>query len=235
MTETANLRKNFISNPTANGIVFKGYKSGLTLIIPEIGPFETYMEELRNQLEQSKDFFKGAEITLKTGNRQLLDDERSFLFQLIKDAGMTVQWKTEELESLKKDKKTQPIDHRNLIPSVTIRKTVRSGQRIEFDGNILVMGDVNPGAEIIASGDILVLGKLRGTAHAGAKGDRLAEIFAFQIKPVQIRIAGVYTRAPETEREKENRYFRPEVAVIKDEQIVVAKVNQNYFNQKYKY
>jgi septum site-determining protein MinC len=235
MTETANLRNKPNSNP-ANGIVFKGYKSGLTLIIPEIGPFDIYMDELRNQLEKSKGFFKGAKITLKTGKRRLLDNERSFLFQLISDAGMTAQWKADELlEPSKKDKKKQPIDHRNLIPSVTIRKTVRSGQRIEFDGNILVMGDVNPGAEIVASGDILVLGKLRGTAHAGAKGDKMAEIFAFQIRPVQIRIAEVYTRAPEMEREKETRYFRPEVAVIRDEQIVVEKVNQNYFNQKYKY
>lgn len=234
MTKTVNLRKELNSNPP-NGIVFKGYKSGLTLIIPEIGPFETYMDELRNQLDQSKDFFKGAVITLKTGNRQLLDHERSFLFQLISDAGMTVQWKTDGLEPMKREKKKEPIDQKNLIPSVTIRKTVRSGQRIEFDGNILIMGDVNPGAEIIASGDILVLGKLRGTAHAGAKGDKAAEIFAFQIKPVQIRIAEVYTRAPETEREKEPRHFRPEAAMIRDEQIVVEKVNQNYFNQKYKY
>ncbi len=234
MTETANMRKELNSNPS-NGIVFKGYKSGLTLIIPEIGPFKTYMDDLRNHLDQSKDFFKGAKITLKTGNRQLLDEEQAFLFQLISDAGMIVQRKVDELDSVRKDKKTQPIEQGNLISSITIRKTVRSGQRIEYDGNILVMGDVNPGAEIIASGDIIVLGKLRGTAHAGAKGDKLAEVFAFQIRPVQIRIAGVYTRAPEKERENEARYLRPEVAMIKDEQIVVEKVNQNYFNQKYKY
>lgn len=234
MTETANLRKDPDLNPLS-GIVFKGYKSGLTLIIPEIGSFEAYMDELRGHLNNSKDFFKGAKITLKTGNRQLLDDEQASLLQLISDAGMTVQRKNDELETVKKDKKKQPIDQGNLIPSVTICKTVRSGQRIEYDGNILIMGDVNPGAEIVASGHILVLGKLRGTAHAGAKGDQQAEIFAFQIRPVQIRIAGVYTRAPEIEREKEARFFRPEVAMIKDEQIVVEKVNQNYFNQKYKY
>ncbi len=233
MTETANLQQDQNYN-TLNGIVFKGYKSGLTLIIPETGPFESYMNELRNHLSHSKDFFKGAKITLKTGDRKLLDQERAFLFQLIKDAGMIVRT-TDDGEATKKEKKKQTIDQGSLIPSITIRKTVRSGQRIEYDGNILVMGDVNPGAEIIASGDIMVLGKLRGTAHAGAKGDQLSQIFAFQIKPVQIRIAGVYTRAPEKEREKEPRYFGPEVAVIRDEQIVVEKVTQNYFNQKYKY
>lgn len=235
MTETANLRQDRNPSPL-NGIVFKGYKSGLTLIIPETGSFESYLNELRNHLDHSKDFFKGAKITLKIGNRQLLDEEHAFLFQLISDAGMIVQQpKNDELETLKKDKKKQPIDQGNLIPSVTIRKTVRSGQRIEYDGNIIVMGDVNPGAEIVASGDIVVLGKLRGTAHAGAKGDKKAEVFAFQIKPVQIRIGEVYTRAPEKEREKDSRYFGPEIAVIRNEQIVVEKATLNYFNQKYKY
>lgn len=234
MTETANLQQNNSPYPV-DSIVFKGYKSGLTLIIPETGSFEDYMDALRNQLDHSKDFFKGAKITLKIGNRQLLDEERAFLFQLIKNAGMIVQRTTDDLEAPKKEKVKRQIDQKNLVSSLTVRKTVRSGQRIEYEGNILVMGDVNPGGEIIASGDIVVLGKLRGTAHAGAKGDKLAEIFAFQIKPVQIRIAGVFTRAPEKEREKETRYFGPEVAKIRDDQIVVEKVTQNYFNQKNKY
>ena len=234
MIEMANLPRNNNHNPI-DSIVFKGYKSGLTLIIPETGSFEEYMDALRKQLDQSKDFFKGAKITLKTGNRQLLDEERAFLLQLIKDAGMSVQRTTDDFETPKKEKTKRQIDQKNLIPSITIRKTVRSGQRIEYEGNILVLGDVNPGAEIIATGDIVVLGKLRGTAHAGAKGDVLAEIYAFQIKPVQIRIAGVFTRAPEKEREKETRYFGPEVAKIRDDQIVVEKATQNYFNQKYKY
>lgn len=233
MTETANFQQN--SNfSSADGIVFKGYKSGLTLIIPETGPFEEYMVALRHQLDQSKDFFKGAKITLKMGNRHLLDEERASLLELIKNAGMVIQ-RTDDPETPKKERAKRQIDQKSLIPSITIRKTVRSGQRIEYEGNILVMGDVNPGGEVIATGDIVVLGKLRGTAHAGAKGDRLAEIFAFQIKPVQIRIAEVFTRAPEKEREQETRYFGPEAAKIKDDQIVVEKVTQNYFNQKYKY
>lgn len=234
MTETANLQQNNNSSP-ADGIVFKGYKSGLTLIIPETGSFEEYMEALRNQLDQSKDFFKGAKITLKMGNRRLLDEERAFLLELIKNAGMVIQRTADDPETPKKERAKRQIDQKSLIPSLTIRKTVRSGQRIEYEGNILVMGDVNPGGEVIATGDIVVLGKLRGTAHAGAKGDRLAEIFAFQIKPVQIRIAEVFTRAPEKEREQETRYFGPEAAKIRDDQIVVEKVTQNYFNQKYKY
>ena len=56
-------------------------------------------------------------------------------------------------------------------PTLLVRRTLRSGQRVRFDGNVVVLGDVNPGAEITARGDIVVMGWIRGLAHAGADGD----------------------------------------------------------------
>ena len=50
------------------------------------------------------------------------------------------------------------------------RGSLRNGQKIEFDGSVVVVGDVNPGAEIKATGNIIVLGQLKGMAHAGCKG-----------------------------------------------------------------
>ena len=50
--------------------------------------------------------------------------------------------------------------------------SLRSGQRIEFEGSLVIIGDVNAGAEVIAGENIVVLGTLRGLAHAGAKGKR---------------------------------------------------------------
>ena len=65
--------------------------------------------------------------------------------------------------------------------TLLVRRTIRSGQRLHYDGNVVVMGDVNPGAEIVCSGDILVLGALRGVAHAGAEGKTDAIVFAFRL------------------------------------------------------
>ena len=67
--------------------------------------------------------------------------------------------------------------------------SLRSGQRLEFDGSIVIIGDVNAGAEVIASENIVILGILRGLAHAGAKGNKDAIIEAEEIEAVQIRIA----------------------------------------------
>lgn len=78
-----------------------------------------------------------------------------------------------------------------------IPHTVRSGQRILHNGPVIVNGDVNAGSEVVAAGDVVILGKLRGVAHAGANGDETARIFARSLQPPQLRIAGLYARAPE--------------------------------------
>lgn len=69
--------------------------------------------------------------------------------------------------------------------------SLRSGQRIEFEGSLVIIGDVNPGAEVIAGENIIVLGDLRGLAHAGAKGNRDAIIEAVAIYATQLRIADI--------------------------------------------
>lgn len=78
------------------------------------------------------------------------------------------------------------------------RGALRSGQKIEFEGSLVVLGDVNDGAEIIASENIVVLGALRGLAHAGAKGNKDAIIAASSIEASQLRISNIVK-----EREKE--------------------------------
>ena len=69
--------------------------------------------------------------------------------------------------------------------------SLRSGQKIEFEGSLVIIGDVNSGAEVIAGENIVVLGVLRGLAHAGAKGNKKAIIATQKIDCVQIRIANI--------------------------------------------
>ena len=69
------------------------------------------------------------------------------------------------------------------------RGSLRCGQKLEFEGSLVILGDVNNGAEVIAGENIVVLGILRGLAHAGAKGNTKAIIAANLIESPQIRIA----------------------------------------------
>ena len=95
--------------------------------------------------------------------------------------------------------------------TLLVRRTIRSGQRLHYDGNVVIMGDVNPGAEVVCTGDILVLGALRGVAHAGAEGKVDATVFAFRLEPTQLRIAHVISRAPD---EKSPLPSGPEIARV---------------------
>ena len=72
-----------------------------------------------------------------------------------------------------------------------VKSSLRSGQKVEFEGSIVVLGDVNNGAEVIAGENIIVLGILRGLAHAGAKGNKEAIIAASSIEAPQLRIANI--------------------------------------------
>lgn len=71
------------------------------------------------------------------------------------------------------------------------RGSLRSGQKLEVEGSIVVIGDVNSGAEVIAADNIAVIGNLRGLAHAGAKGNKDAVIAASVLDVVQLRISNI--------------------------------------------
>ena len=97
------------------------------------------------------------------------------------------------------------------------RGSLRSGQKLETEGSIVILGDVNSGAEVIASDNIVVLGNLRGLAHAGAKGNKQAIIAAGLLDTVQIRISNI---VKEINRDEEPLHKQAYVSVI-DDKIVI--------------
>ena len=113
------------------------------------------------------------------------------------------------------------IEHYLTKSALAVRKNIRSGQKISYDGTLIIFGDVNAGAELEAAGHILVLGALRGVAHAGCKGDKKAVIYANQLRSVQLRIADLIARAPDGENTKRNI---PEIARIIDNYLVIEEV-----------
>lgn len=75
--------------------------------------------------------------------------------------------------------------------------TLHSGDHLDADGDVMLLGDVNPGARITAGGDVMVWGRLRGIAHAGKEGNTEARITALQLRPLQLRIANAIARGPD--------------------------------------
>jgi len=88
--------------------------------------------------------------------------------------------------------------------------TVRSGERISSNGNLCIIGDVNPGAIVSAKKNIYVWGKLLGIAFAGKGGNKDASITSLYLNPLQLRIADIIAIGP---KDKPKNYY-PEIAVI---------------------
>lgn len=102
-----------------------------------------------------------------------------------------------------------------------IDKNLRSGQTVEHQGDILILGDVNKDALVVATGNIIVMGRLSGVAFAGALGDDKCVVVAKVMEPQQIRI-GKYIAIKDESFEKPNY---PEIAKVEDERIILEPVN----------
>lgn len=100
------------------------------------------------------------------------------------------------------------------------RGSLRSGKKIEYEGSLVIIGDVNAGAEVIAGENIAILGTLRGVAHAGAKGNKRAMITAMAIDAPQIRIANV-VKEMEKEYNEEQIQNKKTYAYVKENEIIL--------------
>ena len=108
------------------------------------------------------------------------------------------------------------------------RGTLRSGQTLESETGIVVVGDVNPGAAVMANGSIVVLGAVKGSVYAGLGGDDSAFIVALDMDPIQIRIGNVLAKSPDKPfgRRKIRKKVKetttsPQIAYLKDGTICI--------------
>lgn len=109
-----------------------------------------------------------------------------------------------------------------------IKQTLRSGQVVSFDGNVVIIGNCHSGSEIVAAGDITVWGVLEGIAHAGSRGDENAVIRALKIDAIQLRIASQFARRPDranVDFAEKTDTFTPEEARVRDGRIYIYTLN----------
>jgi septum site-determining protein MinC len=212
-------------------VQIKGIRDGLLITLGE-GDWMNILSDLMQQVEDKSDFFKGARVAIDVGSRELhaaevgglrdkLADRDVSMWALISESPMMERTAQDlglatRLSKARPERVIKAMDTN--LPgegAVLLRRTLRSGFKIAYEGHITVIGDVNPGAEIIAGGSIIVWGKLRGLAHAGADGDEKAVVCALDLMPTQLRIAGQIATTP-TRKGK----LQPEMASVQDGQVV---------------
>lgn len=204
-------------------ILIKGNREGLVTVINmnKFNNFEDMLEALIEKLSRGRRFYKGSTLKIITELKRITDRDAVRLRDvLLKDFAIK-ECIFEEYEERKPRSFTGVYEGRTKF----VRKTIRSGQRIEYSGNLVIVGDVNPGSEIQAAGNVIVLGNLKGFVRAGMGGDSRAFVAAFSLQPEILQIGSLVTRAPEDN----DRPQFPEVAKVKDGSIIVEPYLPNKF------
>ncbi|PWK06268.1 septum site-determining protein MinC [Tumebacillus permanentifrigoris] len=213
-------------NRTRTPVTIKGIRDGLVFILHDQCSFEEIVEDLEDKLNGShRQLLTGplVHVTIQSGSRQLTEQEQEKIrVTLASHGNLIIQEFQSTADLLAKTKVVHP-------PHL-YHGMVRSGQIVEHEGDIVIIGDVNPGGQVHASGDIFVMGTLRGLAHAGCRGNERAIIAAVFFQPTQLRICDVISRSPDLTREQQREMSATEMefAYLRDGQMAVDKMNHLY-------
>ncbi len=188
-------------------------KKNLVIIkIREDADFNNIVKELRHKVIQLKKLYKGGKTPIEVTGKVLKNKEIEEVEKIIKNV-LDVEVDFDMPRELGLSNITKTFAQEISTSETKFhRGSLRSGQRLEEDGSIIILGDVNSGAEVIASDNIVVLGTLRGLAHAGAKGNKEAIIAAGRLDTVQMRISNIVK-----EFNREEEYIRKQIYAYVDD------------------
>ena len=152
---------------------------------------EDVIEELDKKIKDLKKMYQDEKTPIRVTGKILTNKELEEIREIIRSK-IDVEIKFDTPTTLGLHSITRSYKKDVGMSETTFHKgSLRSGQRLEVEGSLVIIGDVNAGAEVIAADNIAVIGTLRGLAHAGAKGNKEAIIAASTLDAVQIRISNI--------------------------------------------
>ncbi|MCD2346208.1 septum site-determining protein MinC [Clostridium guangxiense] len=206
-----------------DGIVLKGNREGLNVVISinNFRDFDEMLEVLIEKLSKGKRFYKGATLRITISLKEISDRNLRRLKDILFDEFLIKDCIFEDFE----EKSSKVFNGIYEGRTKFLRRTIRSGQIVNYSGNIVIIGDVNPGSQVYAAGNIIVFGVLRGEVHAGINGNERAIIAAFKLEPEILQIAKRISRSPDNDEKPSY----PEVAKLKGNSIIVEPYLPNKF------
>ena len=213
----------------SNHVIIKGKNDRLVIALDPDISFLDICDILKTKILEAKDFIGNSRMAIEFSGRALTNEEENILIGIITDNSNIVI----SYIFSKREDSDEEIDLDHLNPLIEegkthfYRGTLRSGSKIESDGNVVVLGDVNPSSIIKARGNVIVLGHLNGTVYAGLGGDDRAFIGAIYFNPIQLTI-GMKTitdiQDEILDSSRVNKKSRFKVARIRNQEIVVEEL-----------
>ena len=213
----------------SNHVIIKGKNDRLVIALNPDIDFLDICDILKTKILEAKSFIGNSRMAIEFSGRTLTNEEENILIGIITDNSNIV---ISYIFSKRADS-DEEIDLEHLNPLIEegkthfFRGTLRSGSKIESDGNVVVLGDVNPSSIIKARGNVIVLGHLNGTVYAGLGGDDRAFIGAVYFNPIQLTI-GMKTitdiQDEILDSSRVNKKSRFKIARIRNQEIVVEEL-----------
>lgn len=246
-----------------SSVIIKGNKYGFQIVLNPTLPFEELLREVAEKFKESIRFFDFSQsIAVSFEGRDLTQGEQNLLVDtIVENSGLKINYiinggkavETEfaealsdvvEDEDMEKDTEDEAQPEVNFPENIIgkngqfYRGTLRSGQKIEVDGSIVVLGDINPGAQIIAGGNVVVLGCLKGTVYAGYPQDRSAFVASLMMEPMQIQIGDCIARSPDqkakkqkTGRKKNQKQLEAKLAFVENDSIFIETITRSLISE----
>ena len=213
----------------SNHVIIKGKNDRLVIALNPDIDFLDICDILKTKILEAKNFIGNSRMAIEFSGRALTNEEENKLIGIItENSNIVISY----IFSKRTDSEEE-MDLENINPLIEegkthfFRGTLRSGSKIESDGNVVVLGDVNPSSIIKARGNVIVLGHLNGTVYAGLGGDDRAFIGAIYFNPIQLTI-GMKTitdiQDEILDSSRVNKKSRFKVARIRNQEIVVEEV-----------
>ncbi len=202
-------------------VLLKGSHFGLTIVLDPDMEFQALKQAVGDKFRQAKDFFNSEkQIAVKMEGRELSTPQMEEIVDVISEnsslsiayiieddkfVDVSFQEAANRFIQLKQKEKEENL---NVCSGQFYKGTLRSGQSLESDASVVVIGDVNPGATVTAKGNVVILGCAKGYIYAGTDGDDRAFIAALDMQPMQVRIGNLIARCSDEEKEKKKKKFR---------------------------
>ncbi|MCI8599341.1 MAG: septum site-determining protein MinC [Lachnospiraceae bacterium] len=224
---------------TNQPVIIKSNKYGLIVILDPGLELETLKKEVAEKFRSSAKFFGEVQMAICFQGRKLSLEEEMELVDTI-SANCQIQVvsvvdENEDTEALMKremEKQQTQTDLMNLKDGRFYKGTLRSGQVMESETSIIILGDVNPGARVISKGNIVILGALKGNVYVGAAGNESAFVAALSMDPMQIRIGDVIARCSDkaSVKKKKKAEDTPKIAFVEDGNIYIEPITKEILN-----
>ncbi len=215
-----------------NSVVIKSNKYGIVVRLDETTPYEELLEELARKFKESEKFFKDAKMVLSFEGRKLTQEEEQDILDVISQNSkihiVCIIDEDEKREERFKKTLEDKLSDINSRDGQFYKGTLRSGQVLEAETSLVVLGDVNPGAKVISKGNVIILGALKGNVYAGATGNTSSFVVALEMDPVQIRIGDVIARSSDETKKSLNN--EPKISYVEDGNIYIEPITKSVLN-----